>query len=56
VTFSDEAVLVLPDVVSYSREQQNRAADELEQFDVPMLREFMKDYKVMRDQTREALK
>jgi len=47
-------MLVLPDVVEYSKETQNKAADELESQNVPTLREFMKDYKVMRDQTRVA--
>ena len=55
-TFSEEATLVLPDVVEYSRDAQDKAADELETQNVPTLREFMKDYKVMRDQTRVAKK
>lgn len=42
----------LPDVVEYDRATQNTAADELENNNVPTLTEFMKDYKVMRDQTR----
>ena len=44
----------LPDVVKYSREQQKQAAEELKEncrLD-KILCEFMKDYKVMRDQTR----
>jgi len=53
-TFSKEAQLALPDVVEYSRETQSKAADELEENDIPVLREFMKDYSVMRDQTRRA--
>jgi hypothetical protein len=55
-TFSKEATLVLPDVVEYSKEMQNKAADEIESQNVPTLTEFMKDYKVMRDQTRVARK
>lgn len=47
---------MLPDVVEYSKDAQNKAADELESQNVPTLREFMKDYKVMRDQTRVAKK
>lgn len=46
--------LVLPDVVVYSKEVQNRAAHELQTQNVPTLAEFMKDYKVMRDQVRVA--
>lgn len=42
----------VPDVVSYTQEQQTQAAEELETNNVPTLTEFMKDYKVMRDQTR----
>ena len=54
-TFSgEEAELVLPNVVEYSNAVQDTAADELESYDVPTLTEFMKDYKVMRDQTRTA--
>ena len=53
-TFSDEAKIALPDVVEYSRDVQNKAADELESYDVPTLAEFMKDYSVMRDQARRA--
>lgn len=42
----------LPDVREYTAAEQTQAADELEQNPIPRLREFMKDYKVMRDQTR----
>ena len=51
VTFSPAAI---PDVVEYSPKVQEAAADEIERNDVPVLTEFMKDYKVMRDQARAA--
>lgn len=53
-TFSEEAQLVLPDVVEYSKDQQNQIADELEGNNVPMLWEIVKDYFIMREQTRAA--
>ena len=43
----------LPDVVEYDRQTQTQAAKELQTQNVPTLKEFMKDYKVMRDQTRK---
>lgn len=45
----------LPDVVEYSREQQKQAAEEVKENCKlgKILCEFMKDYKVMRDQTRK---
>lgn len=46
----------LPDVVGYTKETQIKAAKELQENDVPVLLEFMKDYKVMRDQVRVARK
>jgi hypothetical protein len=46
----------LPDVIEYSKEMQIKAARELQTQDVPTLTEFMKDYKVMRDQVRVAKK
>lgn len=46
----------LPDVQKYDKETQNKAADELETFNVPILSDMMKDYKVMRDQTRSLKK
>jgi hypothetical protein len=41
-----------PDVVVYSKETQKKALNELKNNNVPTLKEFMKDYKVMRDQVR----
>lgn len=46
----------LPDVVEYSKETQREALKELQTKNVPTLKEFMKDYKVMRDQTRSLKK
>jgi len=46
----------LPDVIEYTKETQIKAAKELQGNDVPTLLEFMKDYKVMRDQVRVAKK
>lgn len=47
--------LTCPDVVNYSRETQASAASELTTQNVPVLTEFMKDYSVMRDQSRICL-
>ena len=46
--------LALPDIVAYTPAIQARAADELEACPAPTVMEFMKDYGVMRDQTRAA--
>ena len=46
--------LYLPDVVEYTREQQNKEASEIESNDIPMIIEMLKDYGVMREQTRAA--
>lgn len=48
--------LILPDVVEYSKATQIKAADELQACHSPTIMEFMKDYSVMRDQTRAARK
>lgn len=54
--------LYLPDVVEYTKEQQHQVLEEITTDDdppkcrVPMVCEFLKDYKVMRDQTRAARK
>lgn len=53
-TFSKEARIALPDIIEYSHERQIKAADELGQFEVPTLMEFLKDYYVMRQQARRA--
>jgi hypothetical protein len=44
--------LITPDLIRYSREFQQKAADEIASGKCPTLNEFMKDYLVMRDQTR----
>lgn len=44
--------LVAPDVVVSSTEQLTKAATEVETQEVPQLTEMMKDYCVMRDQSR----
>jgi hypothetical protein len=44
--------LTCPDVQAYSKALQQKAALELCSQNVPTLAEFMKDYKVMRDQAR----
>lgn len=49
---SDADELAVPDVVVYSKETQNKAADELEMYPVPVVTEMMKDYGVMRDQAK----
>lgn len=49
---SQGASRALPDIVEYDEATQNKAATELQTQQVPTLMEFMKDYKVMRDQTR----
>ena len=52
--FDDTAKLALPHVVEYSRDQQEKAADEIEACAIPTVMEMLKDYAVMRDQTRRA--
>jgi len=54
-SFNKEARLALPDIREYSKETQIKAADELTACDCPMVIEMIKDYLVMRDQTRAAL-
>lgn len=49
---STAASRALPDVIQYSKDKQRLAAYELTNNNVPTLMEFIKDYKVMRDQTR----
>ena len=56
----------LPDIREYSAQEQKQAAQELqnakcdpranvpEECTIPTIKEFLKDYKVMRDQTRAA--
>lgn len=44
--------LTAPDVTAYTRAQQVQAAAELEGCSCPMLEEMMRDYCVMRDQSR----
>jgi len=52
--------LTLPDVPEYTKDQQKQVLEEITTDDdppkcaVPMVCEFLKDYKVMRDQTRAA--
>lgn len=43
---------VVPDVVSYTKEQQNKVADEVQSGYCSASAEFLKDYLVMRDQAR----
>lgn len=44
--------LACPDVVLYSPAVQKQAADEIEAGAAPVLTEMVKDYSVMRDQSR----
>lgn len=44
--------LVCPDVVAYSPAVQKQAASEIEGGSAPTLTEMVKDYSVMRDQSR----
>ena len=48
--------LILPSVVQYSQEQQSALAVELQTGSCPVSKDFLIDYGIMRDQTREALK
>lgn len=43
---------VAPDVVEYTKEQQNKVADEVEGGSCSASAEFLKDFLVMRDQAR----
>lgn len=42
----------LPDVQKYTEEERHKAIQEIESGTCPVLVEYIKDYKVMRDQTR----
>ena len=44
--------MTAPDVVSYSRDVQNKAAVEIQSGKCPVLSSFAADYSVMRDQSR----
>lgn len=44
--------LACPDVLEYSANIQNKAANEIEKNNIPTIIEFLKDYKVMRDQSK----
>lgn len=48
--------LILPDVVTYPKNVQRKAAVEAKSGSCSVLTEFAKDYVVMRDQTRAAHK
>lgn len=48
--------LILPTIVEYSDETQQGLARELQSGSCPISKEFIIDYGIMRDQTREALK
>jgi len=48
--------LIMPDVVKYSVKTQSAAADEIEAGFCPVMTEMVKDYSVMRDQSRAAKK
>jgi hypothetical protein len=48
--------LILPDIVVYPKALQKAAADEIEKNACPVQTELVKDYSVMRDQTRAAKK
>lgn len=39
-------------VIEYSKDKQNKAADEIESGYCPVLNEFISDYSVLRDQAR----
>lgn len=48
--------LILPTIVEYSHQTQQRLAKELQTGSCRTSQEFIIDYGIMRDQTREALK
>ena len=50
----DYQKITQPDLVAYASEVQEAAVIEMRTQNVPVLTEFMKDYKVMRDQVRVA--
>lgn len=50
----DSERLILPSIVEYSQDEQNGLADELESGHCNVSKEFIKDYYIMREQTREV--
>lgn len=48
----ESRALTAPDVVAYTLQQQRQAADELEACVCPVVLDMMKDYHVMRNQSR----
>lgn len=56
VSNEDTKELILPSIVEYSPETQKRLNQELEGGSCRMSEEFIIDYGIMRDETREALK
>ena len=53
---ADTKRLILPSVIEYSQSQQSQLVKELESGSCKMSAKFIKDYGIMREQTREALK
>ena len=51
-TVGSDPRLTTPDVVTYSRATQARAADEIQAGKCPVMTEMVKDYAIMRDQAR----
>lgn len=52
----DTKQLILPSIVQYSQNQQSQVKREMDTNCCPQTVEFLIDYGIMRDETREALK
>lgn len=48
--------LILPSVIQYSQAKQDALASELQTGGCPVSKDFLIDYGIMREQTREAMK
>lgn len=48
----DSRSLIAPDVIQYSQKQLNTAVKEMRTYPIPQVTEMMKDYCIMRDQSR----
>lgn len=47
---------VTPDLIKYTKKEQNLVADELQKNEIPTIKNWLKDYKKVRDQIRTIKK
>lgn len=56
ISNADTKQLILPTIIEYTADKQRQLASELESGSCPVSAEFIRDYGIMRDQTRAALR